>query len=468
MKRIIVILFILAVVIGGSVAGYQYLSPAKPEGNLAEDPNLNIVEIGRETIVDTVEASGRIEPRAEVEMNFEIGGVVFEVLVKEGQYVKAGTVLARLETDDLSTEIRRKQISLAQSEAELEQLFEPTLVEKVAASQANVESARLNLEDLLDGPDPDEVTQAEANLSKAQIELKQAQWEYDQVAYRGDIAAMPQADSLQEATLDYEAAQAEYNLAVKEPSTAEIAEARYSLANAKANLAELLQEPTASEIAIKQAAVDQARLNLEEAERNLEQAVLVAPTSGVVLDIDLEPGERVLSDDKDAAIVVADTSAYLLKTDVDEIDVGRIQVGQPTTVLLDAFRDQEFEGVVTDISPRPTENESNSLVTYEVTVMIEAQEEDPGLLPGMTANASIETQRLDAVVVVPNRAIQVDRNPEQSAVYVEKVAESGELIRAEIQLGLRNGSVTQVLAGLEEGDRVVIPMQPGVGPAPSL
>ncbi|GIK38733.1 MAG: hypothetical protein BroJett011_25660 [Chloroflexota bacterium] len=467
MKRAITILFILAVVVGGSVAGYQYLTPAVPQ-KLNDDPNVEVVQIGRETLVDTVNATGSIEPESEVEMKFEIGGVVKEVLIKRGQYVTAGTVLARLATGDLELEIRRAEIELAQVKAELDQLFEPELAEKIAASRAKVESARLKLADLQDGPDPDEVTKAEAELRRNQITLKTAQWEYDQVAYRGDVGAMPQADKLQEATLDYEAAQADYNLAVKEATPADLAEARSTLAEAQSSLAELLKEPSTAEIAAKQAAVDKAQLTLEEKQRDLEQAVLTSPTDGVVLEVNIEPGERVLDDAGDAALIIANTSTYLLKMEVDEIDIGRIRQGQPAEVSLDAFAEQSFAGAVTDIAPRPVEKEGDSIVTYEVTITLDPSGQPLNLLTGMTASAAIETRQLKDVVVVPNRAIQIDRAGSEPVVFVEKLDGQGQTTRVEVELGSRNGNVTEVVAGLEEGDQVIIRKQAQVGVGSNL
>jgi HlyD family secretion protein len=467
MRRAITILFILAAVVGGSIAGYQYLAPAVPQ-NLNDDPNVEVVQIGRETLVDTVNATGSIEPESEVEMKFEIGGVVKEVLIKRGHYVTAGTALARLAIGDLELEIRRAEIELAQAKAELDQLFEPELAEKVAAARTKVESARLKLADLQDGPDPDEVTKAEAELRRKEIALKTTQWEYDQVAYRGDVGAMPQADKLQEATLDYEAAQADYNLAVKEATPADLAEARSTLAEAQSSLAELLKEPSAAEIAAKQAAVDKAQLTLEEKQRDLEQAVLTAPTDGVVLEVNIEPGERVLDDASDAALIIANTSTYLLKMEVDEIDIGRIRQGQPATVSLDAFAEQSFAGVVTDIAPRPVEKEGDSIVTYEVTITLDPSGQPLNLLTGMTASAAIETRQLKDVVVVPNRAIQIDRAGSEPVVFVEKVDGQGQTTRVEVELGSRNGKVTEVVAGLEEGDQVIIRKQATVEAGSSL
>jgi HlyD family secretion protein len=468
MKRVIVILLIVISAAGISVVGYQYAKPVNEAPSLAEDPSVEIVPVGRDTLLDAVEATGRIEPKAEVDMNFEIGGVVEEVPVERGQNITAGTVLARLNTDNLEFEIIRAEIDLAQQKAELERLFEPELAEKIASARANIDSAKLKLAELLDGPDPDEVAKAEAELSRTQIALKKAQWEYDEVAYRGDIGAMPQADRLQEATLEYEIALADYNLKVKDPTPAEIAEAQSAVASAEATLAELLKEPSAAEIAAKQALVDKSRLTLEQKKRDLEEAVLIAPTDGVLLEVNIEPGERVLNDAAEAAMVIADTSAYLLKVEVDEIDIGQIKPGQEANIRLDAFLEPEFQGVVTDISPRPIKDDANAIVMYEVTVTLDAGDAAQDLLSGMTANATIQTGQLDEVVVVPNRAIQIDRSGSKPTVYVEKLDGDGKPTRVEVELGLRNGSVTEVVAGLEDGDQVVIRTTPEAESTPNL
>lgn len=461
MKRILGILLILIILIGAGAFGYQYfLTQAEPT-SLSEDPTVEIVPVERETLVDTVSATGSIEPEAEVEMKFETGGKVSEVLVKEGQYVTAGTILARLDTTDLELQVRSAEIDLAQAKANLEQLYEPELAEKITAAQAAVESARLNLIELQDGVDPDEVTKAEAALKQTEITLKEAQWAYDQVAYRGDVGAMSQANELQDATLTYESALADYNIAVKEATPAEIASARSTLASAQSSLAELQQEPSAAEIASQQASVDKAQLTLEEAQANLDNAVLTAPTDGIVLVVNIEPGERVLDDATDAAMTIANTSTYLLKMEVDELDIGQVKLGQRANVSLDAFAEQTFEGTVTDISPSPVSSDSSeeSIVTYEVTISLDTEGLSMGLLSGMTANAIIETRQLDEVVVVPNRAIQTDQTGGEAVIYVEKLDEQGNLMRVEIETGLRSGSVTEVVAGLEAGDQVIIRQQ---------
>ncbi|MCB9076928.1 MAG: efflux RND transporter periplasmic adaptor subunit [Anaerolineaceae bacterium] len=463
MKRILFTMVILAVLAAAGWYGYQtYLAPAEPK-SLAEDPGVEIITVGSDTIEKTVSATGSIEPEAEVDMKFETGGTVEEVLVKQGQVITAGAILARLDTTDLERSVRSAQIDLDQAEANLKQLSEPELAEKITAAQTSIESAQLNLADLQDGPDPDDVTKAEVSLKQTEITLQEAQWAYDQVSYRGDVGAMSQSNDLQDATLAYESAVADYNLAVKEATPAELASARSTLASAKSSLAELLQEPSAAEIAAQQANVDKAQLNLEEALANLNGADLVAPTGGVVLQVNIEPGERVMDDADDAALTIADTSTYLLKMEVDELDIGQVRQGQKAAVTLDSFVDQTFDGTVTDISPSPSSEDADSIVTYEVTITLDTPGDSIGFLTGMTASANIETEVLDDAVVVPTRAIQSEQIDGEAVTYVETLDSQGNATRMEIETGLRSGSMTEVTAGLEPGDQVVIRQQTELG-----
>ena len=259
MKRAIMILLILGGVVGASVAGYQYLTPAEPQ-TLSQDPSVEIVQIGRETLVDTVSATGRIEPKAEVEMRFETAGVVSEVRVERGQYVTAGAVLAQLETAQLELAVRRAEIDLAEQEAALAQLYEPASAEKIASAEAAIVKRpgsswpRCTLV-----PTPMRSPRPPPNYARLKSNSKRSSGPM----IRWLIMAMwvrCRRPRLQEATIDYDAALAEYNLAIEEPTEVDIAEAQSQLAQARADLAELLKKPSAAEVATKQAAIDRAKL----------------------------------------------------------------------------------------------------------------------------------------------------------------------------------------------------------------
>ena len=503
MKRVVIIVVILAAVIGVTVVGYQFLNP-KPY-NIAEDPDVEVIEIQRDTILATINAAGRIEPEAEIQVDFEANnGLVAEVLVERGQSVAAGTQLARLDTHNLELAVKQAEIELARAEVQLEQLYRTALAEDIASAQAAVESAQANLDQVRDGPRQDEiasaqaavesaranldrvqegpsdddVTVAAANLRRSEVALKEAQWAYDQVAYRGDIGALPQAAQLEQATIDYETALANFNLAVQGPTDADIAAARSQLAQAESSLAQLLESPTEADIAAAQsllaqaeaslarlieepdeaevatarAAVDTARIGLEQAELNLAKASLIAPVDGVVTEINVKRGER--PPVERPAMVITDMSDYHIDVEVDEIDIGRVARDQGVVVIVDAIPEEDFAGHVADISPGPIRGLSSGIVAYEVIIALDS--DDPRLMPGMTTDATIEIERLEEVLVVPNRAVSIDRSSGEPVAYVEKVAEDGNPTRAKVELGLRNETVSQVLSGLDDGDQIVI------------
>jgi HlyD family secretion protein len=282
---------------------------------------------------------------------------------------------------------------------------------------------------------------------------------------------------LEQATIDYETALANYNLAVRGPTEADIAAARSQLAQAESSLAQLLESPTEADVvaaqaqlaqaeaslarllegpdeadvAVAQAAVDVAQIGLAQAELNLARASLVAPIDGVVTEVNVRRGEQ---PGGQAAVILTDMSAYHIDVEVDEIDIGRLAGDQRVVIAIDAIPDQEFTGHVADISPGPIQGASSGIVAYEVTIALDSDE--PRLLPGMTADATIETDRLENVLVVPNRAVSIDRSSGEPVAYVEKVGEDGNSIRVEIELGLRDETVSQILSGLDDGDQIVI------------
>lgn len=504
MARFVKVSGILILIVGISVASWTFFNPAPYD--IARDPEVEeVLTIGRGTLLSTINASGRIEPQNEVRVEFGISGVVAEVFVERGQRVTKGTLMARLRTDDLELAIRRAEVELARARAQLEQLYEPPDEADIAAAraevakakaqlealqappnpkdldsaQAAVTSARANLKRVLKGLDENEITVRAAQLRRAEIALKQAQWAYDQISYRGDAGASPQAAQLEQATIDYEAAKANYLLAtkgadeadiaaaeaqvaqaeaaldrlVRGPSEAEQKAAEAQLAQAEAALNRLLREPSPIEVAIAQAAVDAAQLAVEQARVNLASALLVAPIDGVVTESNLKVGENSTAG-RAQGVVLSDLSAYRITVEVDEVDIGRVRPGQKVSISVDAFPDTRFEGHITEIAPRATSASSGGVVSYQVRIALD----NPGtpLLLGLSADATIEVERQEDVLLVPNRAVSVDRSRGEARYFVEKVTPEGLSTPVEIRLGLRSETHSQVLQGLAEGDRVVV------------
>jgi len=388
----------------------------------------------------TVTASGEVVPVQYAELGLPIGGVVAEVLVTEGDEVEEGQLLIRMvatqqmaSADQAEASLRQAQIQLDRlragpdpreieaelasveaAKAELANLMESAQPEELAAAQAAVVSARTALQTTLEGPDENEVTIAAADLRRAEVDLKQAQWAYDEVAFGDDVGESLQAAQLEQATLDYETALANYHLAVDGPSPDSVEAARAQLAQAESNLAILQRGSSDAQIAGAEAEIRHAQAQYDliragarpediaaaETEVVAAQAVLTgaqaaltntelrAPFAGAVTTLDVGLGE-VVSPLPDKAVLTLVDLAHLRveTTDLSERDVAQLSVGQPANIYLEALG-LEMEGRVARIA-----HEADIIggdVVYKVVV--ELNEQPPGLRWGMSADVRITTE----------------------------------------------------------------------------
>jgi HlyD family secretion protein len=388
----------------------------------------------------TVTASGVVVPAQEASLSLPSDGVVAEVLVTEGDRVEAGQLLVRLEAgrqagavaeaearlryaqvqlDRLRAgpspqEIAAAQAAVEEAQAGLAKLEETVQPEDIAAAQAALASAQATLQKAQEGPDEDEITIAAADLRRAEISLQQAQWAYDQVAYGADVAASPEAAQLEQATLDYQTALADYHLAVRGPTQAEVAAAQAQLAQAEAGLARLERGASQADLAAAQAGIRRAQAQLElleagarpediaaaEAEVAAAQAALTqaqaaladtelhAPMAGTIATLDISPGEVLSPLGGQAVLTLADLDHLRVETtDLSERDVARVAVGQPATVYIEGLG-QDIQGKVVRIAPQATTLGGD--VVYQV--VIELDQQPPGLRWGMSVDVEITTQ----------------------------------------------------------------------------
>jgi HlyD family secretion protein len=286
-------------------------------------------------------------------------------------------------------------------------------------ANANVAAAQAKLDALLSGPDADAVAIAQASLAAANAQL--------------------------------EAAEANHQLLLNGATAAQIASVEASLAQARSNLEALQDGASEAQVAMAEIGVEQARIALEKAERNLADATLTAPFAGVVTAVYVNEGETA----NGVLVELADNTSLEVVLDVDEVDIGDIAVGQPATLILETWPDEEIDGSVILISPRANEN-SSGVVNYQVYLSM--GETDLPVLVGMTANADLLTQNFENVLLVPNEAINADRS--KGRFWVNRVttdADGNETIEeVDVVIGLRDGRNTQILSGLNEGDVLIV------------
>jgi HlyD family secretion protein len=495
------ILIVAACVIGA--IAFFVLGP-KPPAAANDVAATSTAVVSRGSIEQTVSATGNAAAEQQVTLTFGSSGRIDEVLAEEGQQVKAGDVLARLDTRSLEWQVARAQASLDTTQARLKQTQRPASAEELASAQAAVDSAKASYEKTKAGPTKEEMasaraavdsakasyekvkagpTKAELASAKAALDsalasLEQAQAAYDQVKDRPDVAMLPQALNLQTATNEYERAKANYESTANHPTPSELAAAKAQVSQAEASMAQLQARPTASElaaakaqvsqaeasltqmqarptaeeIAVAQAQVDEAVIALDQAQSQLEDAALTAPFDGTILSVQARAGEWATPGTPAISLVAG--GPLVLKVNVDEVDVPQVSAGQPAHLRFNALKDDQIAGTVTYIAL--ASSNVGGAVAYGVEIRF-----DPGQLPvrlGMTAEVEIVVASADGVLLVPNRAITADR--EAGRYYVTRQRADGSTEQLEVQIGLRDGQYTQILASLNEGDRLVLPEVP--------
>jgi len=450
------------------------------------------------TLIATVNATGNIEPEAEIRLSFQQAGTVAEVFFERGQAVRKGDVIAKLDTVDLELALAQAQASLEQAKNALLQAqtalenakaqeiiatanYSRTVAgvrkSEIDAARAALAAAEANLAKLKAGPEPEDIAAAEAALRNAEAALRRAQSNYDAAFARNPaaIGAHPAALELEQATNNYNSAKAQYDRATKGADDAQIKAAEQQVVNAKANLDKLLNPARRFDIEQAEAQLQQARLQarnaevqianaenqvrlaeiqVRQAQRRLDQAVLKSPIDGVIAAVNIKAGELVGAGAQ-PAVVVADLSRYHINITVDEIDIAKVKIGQEVNITLDSLPGVEVKGKVSRISP--TSRLVNGVVSYDVRVDIEPTEAE--LRSGMTANASIVLERRSGVLLAPNWAIRRDRNTGKSFLTLQV---GDQLTEVEVQTGLRNDTFSEILSGAKAGDVVVAPVAPSV------
>ena len=446
MKRIFLFIgVIIALVACMLVARLTLPAPSLAEDTAARKP----VAIGLGSVVSTIKATGHLEPKTQVSLGFESAGTVKEVLVTQGQKVRAGEPLARLDTADLELAVKVAEVGLAKAQANLAKVKIPANADDLKNARSAVAAAQAAYDQLMVGPNKDQVTAATASVRTAEIALAKAQGAYDQISWKGGAAATSQAADLETATITYQTALANYNIANQGPTDDKVKSAKSTIVSAQTTLNNLLRGATAEDIAVAQVDIASSPLAVESAKRDLARAVLNAPWDGTVTDVSVNVGER---PGTATVMTLADLSELHVNVPVDEIDLPAVKMGQAASVALDALGGRALTGRVTAIDPAPQTSTTNA-VTYLVTVTMDKQNDK--VATGMTSKVDVETERRDQVVVIPANLVQIDAS---GAPYVEKPGSDGKPVKTPVTLGLRSGDVIEVREGLQAGDQVLQPL----------
>ena len=385
--------------------GREIIFGKPPQKPMAKD--FKFQPVTRHDMHQKVLATGTVTLKtgAEVKIGARISGQVKNLLVKIGDFIRAGEIIAIIEHEDLLSRVARFQADLDAEKARLE---------KIRAEG------------------PLEISKSLAEREELQVQIKLAQ------KMLGRNQELNKKGFVSTTVLD----EAEEKL--------EILKAGINLANEELKLK---QSQLKNDSRLAEAMVDKARANLDEEEIQLTYATIRAPIDGIVAFVSTQEGETVVASlNAPTFVTLINLRKLEVTVFVDETDIGRIEVGQTAKFTVDTYAEQFFNGKVREIHPKAVVKDN--VVNYEVILDIE-KNNVAKLRPEMTANVVVTTGTRKSVLTLPKEAIK----RENKKTFVVMQISDG-LKDEPVELGWRDGGKVEVLSGLNEGDQVGIPDKP--------
>lgn len=334
-------------------------------GKKEEKITFDTAAVAPANIMNSITATGTIEPVTSVTVGTQVSGIVSKLFVDYNSVVKKGQVIAELDKTNLMSQLNTAKTQLA-----------------TAQSQLNYQTANYK--------------------------------RYKTLFEKGLVAA----DDFDNAKLSYTQAKEQ---------------------------------------------VVSAKEEVQRAQTNLGYATITSPIDGVVLSKSVEEGQTVAASFSTPELftIAQDLTNMQVVADVDEADIGDVKEGERVSFTVDAYPDDTFEGEVKQVRQEATT--SNNVVTYEV--VISAPNADLKLKPGLTANVTIYTAERKSVLSVPSKALRF--TPQKETVGKMKIVdatnaknkvwtiEGNSIVAHKVNIGMTDGTNTQIVGGIAEGTKVV-------------
>lgn len=334
-------------------------------GKKEEKITFDTAAVAPANIMNSITATGTIEPVTSVTVGTQVSGIVSKLFVDYNSVVKKGQVIAELDKTNLMSQLNTAKTQLA-----------------TAQSQLNYQTANYK--------------------------------RYKTLFEKGLVAA----DDFDNAKLSYTQAKEQ---------------------------------------------VVSAKEEVQRAQTNLGYATITSPIDGVVLSKSVEEGQTVAASFSTPELftIAQDLTNMQVVADVDEADIGDVKEGERVTFTVDAYPDDTFEGEVKQVRQETTT--TNNVVTYEV--VISAPNADLKLKPGLTANVTIYTAERKGVLSVPSKALRF--TPQKETVGKMKIVdvanaknkvwtiEGNSIVAHKVNIGMTDGTNTQIVGGIAEGTKVV-------------
>lgn len=380
---------------------------------LASAKNVEVVAAARQQSTGEAQpvltASGYVIALKQVDVSSKITGRVVSLDVREGDRVRQGQVIARLDDAEFNAQVSR--------------------------ASASVVAARARLSQLQAGSRPQEIGRAKAEAERASADLKNAEIALRRTESLVKDGVIPQ-QSLDDARARYQMAQSTYN-AMRES---------YELTQAG---------PRREEVDVAKAQLQQAEAELSLAQAQLQNTVIRSPISGVVLNRYVEVGAMVTTGftsefgAKQALVSVADMNDLQVELDIAEADIAKVQLGQPAVIVPDVYQDRSYQGTLEQIAAAANRQKASLQVKVKVLNPDEYLRSNMGVKVTFYQKGAQAPQSRGAVLV-PKSALL-----EQGGRTTVFLVKEGKAVQQPVTVGRESGGFVEVLSGLEGGEQVV-------------
>ena len=423
---------IVACVVLAAAAGIYYW-----RSNAQNSVTFETVPVEQGSVQARVTATGNLNAVVEVLVSSQVSGNIKALYADWNSKVKKGQLVALIDPEVFQSQV--DQANAAVHSAHAVTLSAQAQLAKARADESAAAAALSN-------------AQAIAAKDHATEVNARGQWDRAQRLFAEEIMSRQ----------DYDTAQANY-----EASTAQVNADRAQVAAAERSVqsAQALVVVGQSQLASAQAQEREVEAALRQAQINLDRTRITAPVDGTVVARRMDVGQTVASTLNPPTIfeIAQDLTKMQVDTNVDESDIGKIAAGQQANFVVDSYPSATFHGVVTEIRKAPIVTQN--VVTYDVVISVDNS--DLRLFPGMTANVTILTGRLDNTLKVPNAVLRyrpsaalmkkydlAATQPDKPGVYV---LEKGRLKAVPATFGISDGRYTAVRSdALRPGEQVVV------------
>ena len=420
------------------------------------------VPVEAKSVTVRITASGKVQPVQSVNISPKSPGLLAALNVEQGDTVKQGQIIARMDNSEIKMRILQYEANLEQVKAQLAESQAGSRPEEIAQGKARVDQAQAQLVIIRDGNRLQEIQQAQAQVdsAKASLELTQSRVKrYQDLAKDGAISQ----DSLEQYVSENSKAKANLEEAQRRLSLLKVGNRNQDIQKQaaivnqeKEGLRKLENGDRPQEIARLKAAVSSAEAQLKQQQIQLEDTIIRAPFSGIVTQRYATVGAYVspaISASSDASAtstsIVAVAKGLEVLAKVPEVDIPQVKQGQKVEIAIDAYPDEVFQGRVRLIAPEAVVEQN--VTSFQVRVAID-----------QTANKLRSGMNVSEVTFIGNNIDNALLIPQE--LIVTKKGKTGVWLLGEknkpqfkfVTIGANIDNQIQVLEGLKAGDRIFI------------